>query len=62
MSREERFDVALMNLAREVDDWHHLLHDPFKAPELKVGLPRGVTAAAWEVGIAWHILTEEPKA
>jgi hypothetical protein len=61
VSREERFDKAMTELVRVVDDWHRLLHDPFKAPELRVGLPREVTAAAWEVGLAWHLLTEEPR-
>jgi len=59
MSREERFHKAMEQLTQVVDDWHELLHDPFKAPELRIGLPRDVTAAAWEVGIAWHLLTEE---
>lgn len=61
MTREERFDEAMEALVEAVDDWHDLLHDPFKPPELRVGLPRDVTAAAWQVGIAWHLLTEEPK-
>jgi hypothetical protein len=59
-TREERFDDAMRNLVRQVDAWHDRLHDPYKPPELRVGLPPGVTAAAWEVGIAWHLLTEEP--
>lgn len=59
MTREERFDTALDELTAAVDDWCQLLHDPYKPPELKVGLPSRVTKAAWELGLAWQLLTEK---
>jgi hypothetical protein len=61
VSREERFDAALQRMREEVAEWLALLDDGFKPPELKVGLPRSVTAAAWELGLAWAVLTEERK-
>jgi hypothetical protein len=59
--REERFDAAMRRMREEVAEWLDLLDDEFKPPELKVGLPRSVTAAAWELGLAWAVLTTEEK-
>lgn len=59
LTKSDRFDRAMQELTRKVNDWAELLNDPYKPPELKLGLPPGVTAAAWNVGITWEVLTNQ---
>ncbi len=49
---------SIENLREAVRQWHELLSDPFKAPEIKIGLPGNVFERAIETIVQYRIMEQ----